>query len=58
MPEGGGVGEGAECFIQDSHEAIFRPLDGTEGGVQNALFKITAKQCLRLLIILIFYTCF
>ena len=31
--EGGGVvGEGAECFIEDSHEAIFRTLDGTEGG--------------------------
>ena len=30
MSEGGG--EGAECFFQDSHEAIFRTLDGTEGG--------------------------
>ena len=31
VPEGEGVGvllvEGAECFIQDSHEAIFRTLD-------------------------------
>ena len=33
MPRGvGGVGEAAECFIQDSHEAIFRTLDVTEGG--------------------------
>ena len=26
---GRGVGEGAECFIKDSHKAIFRTLDDT-----------------------------
>ena len=31
-------GGGSECFIQDSHEAIFSTLDETwGGGVQNTL---------------------
>ena len=54
--EWGGVGVGTKCFIQNSHEAKFRTLYDTWGGlVQNALFKIAAKQSLRLLMILDFY---
>ena len=31
VPKGGGV----ECFIQDSHEAIFRTLDDNGGGAEG-----------------------
>lgn len=46
-------GEYAECFIEDSHDAIFRMVGGGVGGsVQKALFKISAKRCLECLIML------
>ena len=47
----GGKFEGAECFIQDSHEQCLGCL---MTHVQNALFKIALKQCLRLLMMLDF----
>ena len=57
------MGGRGQCFIEDSHETIFRMLDDTLcwgvggcGGWQNALFKIAAKQCLKLLMMLDFDT--
>ena len=67
-----GGGGGVERFIEGSNEAIFKTLDDAwfwcsiltldwhlgGGGVQNALFKIAAKQYLRLLMMLDFDACF
>jgi len=48
VPKGGG------CFSKIAMKQYLGHLMIIEGGLQNALFKIAAKQCLRLLMMLDF----